>query len=67
MSTPAELVALAALIALARTKGFNVDVSAVPGCWRLIGRDLRPAQGSNNSFAFTIAEAKAFLVALPDA
>lgn len=52
---------------LAATKGYEVERSTVRDCWRLIGADGTPAKAPNGTKAFTVAEAKAFLVALPDA
>ena len=67
MSSPAELQELAALMALARRKGFAIDVSFAPGQWRIVARDMKLTRAPGGNVAFTINEARAFLVTLPDA
>jgi hypothetical protein len=55
MPPAAELDKVALLVTFARKKGFNVEVSVVPGLWRLVGiRDLLlPARAPAGGLAFS--------------
>jgi hypothetical protein len=65
-ASPAEIRSLDILRTLASKKGFVLEPSTSWGAWRLIGPDKKPARDPSGAVSFSKAEARSFLMTLPD-